>query len=432
MLNRSIAPQAKPFAYIPLPNYEVAYLDNGIPVYYCLQGSVDVCEIQAVFRAGSGFSTKVGLSDFTPRMMSEGTRHFTSLALAEKLDFYGAHLEYDEGVEFISINLTCLTHIVGDTLPLLREVIQAPTFPDAEFRKLQQRTVQKLVVNHKKSAYQAAVHFPKLVFGKEHVYSHTTDIAEVKALSTADLIAYHKQYLQTGNMFLTVCGQFKPERVLQKLNIAFGKKKGLSAKNEAVSDAVKPFSSVKPGRYHIEVEGVQSSLRVGHIGVARNHPDATKMELVNTILGGYFGSRLMSNIREDKGATYGVYSSWVTMQHGGYFVIQCDVANHLVDSTIVEMKKEITRLQEELISEEELNLVKTYRIGKSIGERETPFQINNLIRFSVTNQIPFTAIDEKFAIFDSMTPQDVQDLARKHLRVEDLIELVCGKKEDGL
>lgn len=428
MLNRSVAPTAMTFHHIPLPNYKIAHLDNGIPVYYLQYGSVEVCEVQAVFKAGGGYASKVGLSDFTPRMLSEGTRHYSSLALAEVLDNYGASLDYDETAEFISLNLTALTRLLPKTLPLLAEIINVPTFPESEFEKIKQRTIQKLIVSHKKSAFIASVNFPKMLFGESHCYGVSTDIAEIKALNIQDLIQYHNAYLHTGNMYLCVCGQFNEKSLLNRLNMVFGKRTKLEPANQAISAASLPFETAKAGRYHKEVEGVQSSLRIGQIGIARNHPDATKMEFVNTVLGGYFGSKLMKNIREEKGYTYGVYSSWAMMRYAGYFAMQCDVGTEYVEATIEEMKKEVRNMQEKPISQGELDLVRNYKLGKSISERETPFQLNNLIRFSVSNGISFEQIDEKYSVFEKITPDEIQALAQKYWNVDNWIELVCGKK----
>ena len=426
-LDRTKAPKGKPFHYIPLPQYETHYLNNGIPVYLLPFGNIDVVEVQAVFNAGSSLETKVGISDFTPRNMSEGTRNYTSLQFAQALDRYGSWLEYDAGHETISLNLISLTHLLPNTLPLMKEIIEEATFPESEFDKMKQRTLQKLEVNKKKSSFLAGKRFSKQLYGPAHPYGSTLDIEELQEIERADLVEYYRTYFQYSNMYLTACGQFDTKELLNQLNLSFGNQP-INPIILPPSNAQKPFISAAPGRYHIELEGVQSSLRIGHKGLANQHADAFSMEFVNVILGGYFGSRLMHTIREEKGYTYGIYSVWRALRYGGAFIIQCDVGNEYVEPTIEAIKIEIKRLQKEPVKRNELSLVKKYKAGSSISERETPFQLNRLIRYAITNQISFEELDEKFTLFQNLDAPKIQQLANQYLSADNLIEVVCVQK----
>ncbi len=427
LLNRKKAPKSKPFHYIPLPDYQTLYLDNGIPVYILPFGEVEVLEVQAVYTAGDGYETKVGVSDFTPRNMSEGTKNYTSLEFAQALDRYGSWLEYDSGHETISINLITLKHLLPQTLPLLKEVLEEAAFPEDEFVKMKQRTIQKLAVSRQKSGFLAGKAFAEKLYGKNHPYGSTLDVEELEQIERNDLVNFYQNYFFYGNMYLTVCGKFDRKELLSLLNAHFGhqERKG---KELPESASKSPLQTAEPGRYHIELEGVQSSLKLGHKGLPIHHPDTAAMGFVNTILGGYFGSRLMHTIREKKGFTYGVYSGWRPHRYAGGFVVQCDVGNEYVEETIQCIKAEIRLLQQEPVKRNELSLVKRYKAGNSISERETPFQLNRMIRFSVSNEISFKTMNDTFHQLQHLDSEKIMELANTYFMPDELIEVVCGQK----
>jgi zinc protease len=429
-LDRSQPPIAGPLTHRPLPPYRSLSLSNGIPVYALQHGSVEVAEIQVVFKAGTAHQSKIGQARHAASLLSEGTASFNSQALAEKLDDHGSWISHDTAYEFSSINLTSLEQHLPATLPLLQEVLLQPTFPEEEFEIMRARGLQKLEVEAKRKTYIARKAFGHLLYGKDHPYGQSMGPEDLKALQVSDLQAFYKQFLQAGNCFFTVVGRFDEEAVFQQLDQLFGK---LSLTQPQIPESRAATHPVKggQGRHFIAEAGMQSALSLGHLGFARKHPDYYPMELVNTLLGGYFGSRLMKNIREDKGYTYGIYSGWVAHKHGGYFVVQSQVGNEYAASTIREVRKEMQRLRDEPVSEAELDLVKNYILGKSISRRETPFQLGSLLRYALVNDINFEELDSKFNRLNELTPAEVQRLAQDHLRPDELLEVVCGEQVEA-
>lgn len=425
MLNRTIAPQGKPFKYIPLPTYTQTVLKNGVKVYWLPYGNVDVCEIQAIFRAGAGFETKTGISDMTPRNVSEGTRNHSSLSYARALDNFGAWVEYDAGTDFIAIVLTSLSHLCQKTVPLMAEAMVYPTFPEDAFEKMKKRAIEKLKTSNKKTAYVAQKNFFKLIFGECHAYGVTTDVEELKQMEREDLVQYHAQYLHAGNMCLTVTGKFNQTEIEAVLEENFGSLPTLPA-NTANSSAQASIQTADLGRYFFPQEGVQSTVFAGYPSINRFHEDAEKWEMTNVILGGYFGSRLMKNLREDKGYTYGVYSQAAMYNYSGVFYVRCDVGNEYVEDTFLQIKHEMRLLAEKGVTEEELQLVKNYNLGKSISGRETPFQMSRWLRHAIVNGISFAQLDKKFEIYAHLTTADIQTTAAKYLNPDALREVVCG------
>lgn len=428
VLNRTSAPTAKPLKASRLPSFQKLALSNGLPVYFLPFGTVEVAEVQLVFKAGKGFQPAQAIAGNTAKMMMESTSSLTNRELAERLDDYGAWISHDAGVESVSVSLTALSRHLPDTMPLLQDVVSNPAFSGKEWEQAQNRALQKLKVHAQKTAVQAAWLYAEKIYGADHPYGIHTSEQALEAVELEALKKYHQQYLHPGNAFLLVTGIFDEAATLRLLEDQFG---GLPcpAGNDAVSAAAQPRDTAPAGRYHKQMEGEQSSLCLGHPAFARDHADFYAMQIVNTILGGYFGSRLMKNIREDKGYTYGIYSGWVASRHAGHFIVRTDVGNEYVEDTILQVKTEIARLQNEAVSQKELELVKNYLLGKSISQRETLFQMGNLLRFSVGQEISFQELDRRYEVIENISSKDIQQLAQTYFQPDQMIEVVCGEKE---
>lgn len=428
-LDRISPPAAAPLMNVSLPNFEKADLSNGISVYLLPYGSTPVVEVKAIFKAGKGYQSKTGLANYTARNIFEGTANKTSLQISQELDSFGAWLNHDVDSQYISINLSTVSTHLTETLPLLQEVLTQPSFPEREFENMKQRGLQRLAVSSQKTSYQARRRFDHLMFGESHPYGMHTGPDELKQILHEDIRSHYQDYIYPGNFFITVVGSYNKSEVLALLENLFGNLETRES-NHKPNSAQQEAPIPKAGVYKVPRPGMQSTLRMGHRGFNRSHPDAYKMMVVNTILGGYFGSRLMKNIREEKGYTYGIYSGWISMKHDGYFVIQCDLANEYVEPAINEIYKEINLLIQEGVGEEELNLVKNYMFGQSISQRETPFQLGDILRFALTYDLSFAELDRKFEVIRQITAAEVQELAAKYIRPQDMLTVISGQAEN--
>lgn len=425
-LDRSLAPKSASFRHISLPKAKQVSLSNGIPVYFLPYGTVEVIEVQAVFKGGTNYQSKSGIATFCMQNMVEATQQHSSLELAQILDGYGAWLSQQAGEECLSVSLATLSKNLTHTLHLLRKVITEPAFSEEEFLSMKARTLQKMYVAEQKTSNKAIRSFRKHMFGNKHPYGRSFGSEELNSIELPELISYYDAYISTGNLSLLITGRYKEKECLELLEKEFGQ---LEIKGERPADASIDLVQAQLGRKVLEHDGMQSSIRLGHKGIARNHPDYYGMQVVNTILGGYFGSRLMHNIREEKGYTYGIYSGCLGLKHDGFFIVQADVGNEYAEATITEVKKEMRLLSEKGISESELELVKNYMLGQGITQRETPFQLGDLLRFSLFQEVPFDEIDRKFEVISQIGADEVQRLASKYLRPDEMLEVLVGKPE---
>ena len=427
MLDRSTPPAAQPLSHIPLPAYRKTQLSNGLPVYLLPYGSVDVVEVQLVFRAGTAMQPASGVARYTARNMSEGTERYSSLTLAQQLDGHGAWLNPDVDEDTLAIKLATVTPKLADTLPLLAEVVLRPTFPEDEWTKMQRRSLETMAVNEQKTSFLARRNFNALLYGANHPYGSSTRREDLERLTRDQLMAYHQEYLYLGNAYLAVVGSFEEADLMPLLEQHFGTQ-ALSPHVKETSSAATSSPSTTLGRQHSHMDGSQSTVRMGQLAIARSHPDYYRLSLVNTVLGGYFGSRLMKNIREEKGYTYGIGSGLAALKHGGYFIIQADTGNEYVEPLIEEVKKEIQLLADKGVTPAELELVKNYLLGKAISQRETPFQLGDILRHSLSHGLTFEQLDRRFDVIQSVKPEEIGYLTRKYFQPEKMLEVVVGAK----
>jgi predicted Zn-dependent peptidase len=176
-------------------------------------------------------------------------------------------------------------------------------------------------------------------------------------------------------------------------------------------------------RFSNDPNGVQGAIRIGRHFPNRNHPDYTPMRVLNALFGGYFGSRLMTNIREDKGYTYGIYSSLTPEKEGGSMVVTTETGTAVVEDAIKEVYKEMELLRQEPVDDEELLLVKNYLLGSILGDLDGPFSILQRWRTLILNGFDEAYFNENIRIYKTVTPAELHALAQKYYNKEDFFEL---------
>lgn len=424
--DRTQAPAVQPIDYRPLPPVQAAQLSNGIRVFMVQGGDLPVVKIALAFRAGNVYAQKPGLAGITAKMLKEGTESQSANAFADWLDSEGIFLNTSSGQELLNISTQSLSEKAGVALHAIAEVLYTPTFPADAFELLRSRTAQGMAVQAERTSYHAQRLFLTELFGNEHPYGAQFGPEELAALQLSDVRSFHRQFMQPENMFLVISGQFDEKTLLKLLEKHFGYANNSNGV-PAAEPAGLPEHTAATGRIrHTMPEKEQASLRLGHRGFRRQHPDYYKVRLATTLLGGYFGSRLMKNIREEKGYTYGIFASWVALRHGGYFLVGTDVGKDYIADTLNEVKREIVRLQQEPVTAEELQTAKNYLLGRLLSRRETPFQVGDIVRSFVANDLPFEEEEIGFRATKEVTVETVQHMAQQYFRPEALLEVIAG------
>lgn len=421
--NRTIAPQihdAVDFDY-KLPAINNTKLDNGLPLYWLNAGVQDVVEIDWVFPAGLWYEQKASVAQSTAALLKSGTAKYSAGQINEALEYYGAQLKVSASNDYATVTLHSMVKHLPALLPMVHEVITGCTFPEQEVEIHKRNSVQKLLVSLRQCEFVANQRIDALLYGETHPYGRFSKQEGIEALTREDLISFYQTHYSLYHVKMFMSGKVGEEEV-QLLNKFFGKQTpdwtNVKRKDFPTQSAVE-----KMHRILNDPNGVQGAIRVGRLFPNRHHPDYTPMVVLNTLFGGYFGSRLMSNIREEKGYTYGIYSSLSPEIAGGSLIIHTETGTGVMEDAVKEIYKEMEELRNELVDEEELLLVKNYLLGGLLGDLDGPFSILRRWRSLILNGFDESHFNANVQTYKTITPQALQALAQKYFTHSDFYEI---------
>ena len=425
MLNRTIPPVINPIAHIDIVKAEKRLLSNGIPVHFVNAGTQDVVKIDFIFEAGTWFQTSNMVASICNSMLEEGSVRFSASEIAEKFDFYGAHLQLsvDQNQGFVNV-ITLGKHLPA-ILIILEDLIKHSVFPEHELDVLIAKNKQKWLLENEKVRTLCQKKFTQVLFGNAHPYAINNILEDFDRIIHGDLLNFYHSYYHSGNCQIIVAGKVD-ESVLKELNDRFG---GSDWQHEPVKMPEYAIFSSTEKQHHVEkADGLQSAIRVGKFWVTKSHPDHYALSILTTILGGYFGSRLMTNIREEKGYTYGIGSYVLNFKRASYLVISTEVGNEYIEPTLTEIAAEMKRLQDELVSENELETVKSYLLGEFLRDFDGPFALAGSFKAISDFGLDYSFYDEYLNILRGITSERLMQLAKQYLNPEDFYTVVAGSK----
>ncbi len=424
MLDRTSAPSYQVIDQIKIPQVQTYHLDNGLPLHVLNAGEQPILRLEIVFAAGNYFESQPGASFFTVKMLGEGTRQHTYQEIIGHIDRYGAFIDFNHGVDRTSISLYTLSKHLEKLTPLLIELITEPSFPDREMQNLKNNTRQNLRINQQKNGYVASSTLRKLLFGEAHAYGRNLTETMIQAIGQEHLQEHfqHGYYQQKFDLILV--GKVD-ETTLKKIKTHWGSLKIQNTHPSHVQNELPPVHT--PTQHTIEKpDSLQSSIRMGCLLFDKRHPDYNRLCVLNEIFGGYFGSRLMKNIREDKGYTYGIYSNLVMFHHHGYWMISTDVKRAFTQHTIDEILKEANRLKEELVDAKELETVKNYMLGSFASSLGTPFDLADLFKSIYFNNLEYSFYDQYLQTIRNISAEEILATAEQYLNTEQMLQVVVG------
>ncbi len=426
MIDRKIAPLVKQVTEVNLIQAKESKLDNGLPIYTIHAGSQELVKIEWLFNAGSKYEQHRLTAQAAINLLREGTAKFTSAEIAERIDYYGAFLETECNKDTAHITLYTLNKHIENVLPVMEDMLKNAAFPDYEFDVYRQNAKQKLLVNNQKVDVLARNHFNEIIFGKEHPYGIVTEANHFDALDLKAVREFYKQHYHSFNCKMILSG-WVTEACKESINRHFGGEDWSGASPEGVPLAASV--AINEQTQVIEKQdAVQSAIRIGRLLFNKTHPDYFGMQVLNTILGGYFGSRLMNNIREDKGYTYGIGSAIASLHQGGYFFIATEVGVDVCAAAVAEIYAELKVLREQAVSEEELNLVRSYMLGTFLRSIDGPFALSEKFNSILPYNLNYDFFDRYLHTIRTITPLQLKELANKYLQQQDMVELVVGRK----
>ena len=423
MPNRTIAPPIKDAIdyKITLKPYTKFLLLNGTPVYYINDGAEEVAMIDFVFDAGNSCENKNAIAAATNHLIKNGTKNKNAFEITEYFEYYGAYLNRKCGNETASITLHCLSKHLKELLPVIRELIIESIFPESELEIFKQNSIQRLSVDLLKCDFVASRLIDEYLYGQKHPYGKVSNKEDIEAIKREELVSFYENYYLKSRCRIFSAGKL-PADFEQLLETQFG---DLALNNEVITATHKRDLAIQK-KYFInnDEKGVQGAIRIGRPFPNRKHPDFKKTVVLNTLFGGYFGSRLMGNIREEKGYTYGIHSYLENHIQESSWVISTEAGKEVCEATIEEVYKEMKLIRDEPVNDEELLLVKNYMMGLNLGHIDGPFEVISRWKSLILNDLDENYFYDSIRVIKEVTSEELQELANKYLQPEDFYELL--------
>jgi predicted Zn-dependent peptidase len=428
LLDRKLAPSFKQVSTIHFLLPKTQHLDNGIIVHTISGGSQDILKIDFIFKAGVWHQNNPLVAKATNTLLKEGTKNYSAHDIAEGIDQYGAYFQNEVDYDNASLTVYTLSKYLDNVLVFVKEILLSPEFEENEFNTYRENSLERFKINQEKVSFLARNEFMKQLFGYENPYGKIAKPKDFKDLSLDEIKDFYNTNYDLSNCEIVVAGKIN-ETTLTSLNNCFGKQK-LNPNVIQTKKVVLPKTKEGDKIYLTKENALQSAIRIGKLMPNKMHPDYFKLQIFSTILGGYFGSRLMKNIREDKGYTYGVGCGLLSLKNAGYFFISTEVGADVTTDALKEIYKEIKRLQTEKIKKDELDLVKNYLLGNLLKSCDGPFKMASLFENVHFYGLNYDFYNNYIATIKNITSKEIIETANQYFKLETLIEVVVGAEID--
>lgn len=415
MLDRTTPPPFIKSDTFDLPGFQTADV-NGIPLFIVPEVQQDVMKIELIFRSGKWYEPKPGVSHFTSNMLEKGTQRLNSSELAEQFDRMGAHIEISAGYDHTAVSVYALRKNWKEAIELFAEMILTPAFEQEELDLMRSIFLQNHKINKEKTAFLVSQLIRKNIFG-DHPYGTSLDEKDVNDLQLDTLRDFHHSHFRPAAIFVTTHPSITAEEIIKRFT--------LIAMAAADTSQIPPINPGKKNE-HISKEGVQTSLRLANRSLNRKDEDYPVLLLFNHILGGYFGSRLMKNIREEKGLTYGIYSSINPFVHDSFFVIGADVNKQNLNLALDEIRKEIKRMRTEAVDPSELEIARNHFLGSLQSEVANPFSVTDKIKNIHLNKLSQNYYPHLFHRINSVKANDLIKVGEQYVHEDSLFVATVG------
>ena len=427
LLDRTAQPGIRDIEHLAMQIPQRIIMPNGVPLSILNAGDNEVIRIDLLMEGGRWQQSQPLQALFTNRMLREGTLKYSAAEIAEKLDYYGAWLELSSASEYAYITLYSLNKYLPQTLDILESIVKEPAFPEKELSIIVENNVQQFLVNSSKVDFLAHRTLIKAIYGEGHPCGRLVQKEDYCRITPAVLQDFYNRYYYSGNCSIYLSGRVN-ENSIQQIENRFGINSFGKGCRKPEQKVFVPYSSGEKRIFVEYADAMQSAVRLGMLSLERTHPDYLKARVLVTLFGGYFGSRLMKNIREEKGYTYGISAGIVPYPGEGMLVINTETTNEFVEPLICEVYHEIDRLQNDPVPGAELAMVKNYMLGDMCRSYESAFSLTDAWIFVQVSGLGDSHFEEALKAVKEVTPEEIQELAGRYLCKEKLKEVISGKK----
>ena len=430
--DRSHPPQSGPAPALRLPAIHKQKLSNGLPVWIVEMHKVPVAQVNLVVLSGTADDPGrlFGTANLTASMLEEGAGSRTSLEIADAVDFLGADLSAAAAVDASAVRLHVPVARLGDALPIMADVVERPTFPNDELDRLRQQRLTSILQARDDPPTIAAVTFSRVLYGAEHRYGtmQLGTAATIKAITTADLKAFYASRYRPDNAIVLAVGDLNPATLMPQLEQALGAWKSAGGPHtptklpDAAQHGAREIYLVdKPG-------AAQSQIRIGWVGVPRSTPDYFPIQVMNTILGGSFSSRLNMNLREEHGYTYGAGSQFDYRLSAGPFAAAAGVQTDKTSDALKEFFNELNAIRKP-VPAEELARAKNYVALRYPGTFETTGDMSRRLEDAIVYRLPDDYFTKYVQSIQAVSAAEVQRVAEKYIQPDKFAVVVVGDRQ---
>jgi len=423
IINRSVAPSSEELNNFKIIEGNIISISNNIDLHIINAGTSDIIKLDIICDGGVRNQKKNPIAAATSALLREGTNTKTALQIADELDFYGAYLQTHCTADDSIINLFCLKKHFDSCLSYVLDIICNSYFPDNEINIYKNNSIQRLLVNKQRNSFLVRRLFYSSIFGPISPYGIYSESDDYTNFSRENLLEFFDENYKNKVKYIVLSGEID-NSIINCCETFF-----CDLKNN--SKSIKPITKsgkINDLQFFDRNGAVQSAIRIGRRIVNRTHIDYRKLQILNLILGGYFGSRLMKNIREEKGLTYGIYSVLESFIDDGCFFIETEINNDLREKGLKEIYLELKKLREILISEEELILAKNYLLGSFLRSIDGPFSLADRHKILVDYGLDYNYYYEYINIIKNIKAKEIRELANTYLQEKDLSEIIVGSK----
>lgn len=427
MIDRTLQPKIQELTQFNILKPTRTTLPNGIPLSVINAAEQEVVRVDILFAGGRWQQSQKLQALFTNRMLREGSQKYPAAVIAEKLDFYGAWLELSSSADYAYITMYSLNKYFAETMEVLESVIKEPLFPEKELSTVIDANIQQYLVNTSKVDFLAHRSLLRALYGEQHPCGQYIEETDYHAITPAALKAFYNQYYHSGNCDIYLSGKVTDD-IIRKVESTLGAEPFGNFHHESVKKSFVLEPATAKRIFTEREDAMQSAVKLGMNTISRQHPDYMKLRVLITLFGGYFGSRLMSNIREDKGYTYGISAGIMSYPDSSVLAVSTETDNKYVELLITEIYNEIDKLQQTLVSSGELAMVRNYMLGEMCRNYESSFSLADAWMFIKTSGVDDDYFSRSLQAIREVTPEEIRTLAERYLCKEKLKEVIAGKK----
>ncbi|MCF8295792.1 MAG: insulinase family protein [Bacteroidales bacterium] len=417
-----LPPKIQEITKIPYPEVTHIQLSNGIPVYVIPGTGSDAVKVDFYFDGGAWTASKPLIAHFCNEMLLEGTNRYTGHEIMESFDFQGSYIQPLAEKDMAGLSLMTIERKLNQSLRLVKHILRKSNFPADKLHILTQKKKQQYIIEYEKPKTIARNRMMANLFGENHPYGRIASPEDFDEVTRQDILKHFKENYGSNRLSIFLSGKFN-SKTMQLLEKQFGETPW------PVNESVLPSYSISPGPAYEMIEkadAVQSAIRIGWQVINRDHADYIGLQILNTVLGGYFGSRLMKNLREDKAYTYGVGSYIQNFRHGSLLAISSEVKKEFRQEAVQEILTEIKSLRAKKIPASELKRVQSYFIGNLLHNFEGPVNASDALKSLWEGGKDFSFVDQIVAETLAMKPATLCELANKYLREETMYQVIAG------